>query len=102
MNKLRAHLLKHFNPEAVPDIDAIVEFHLTDDTHGIRISIGSGECRITDGEPTWTIYLQNEETALALLQSKTDPIQLFMEQKLASSGYIVATFRVLRAFMLGN
>ena len=99
MNTLRAHLLEHFNPAAVPDIDAVVEFQLIDDKRAFRVSISSGECSLTDREPTWTIYLCNEETALALVQTKADPIELFMQKKLASSGYIVATFRVLRAFM---
>ena len=99
MNKLRAQLLKHFNPTAVPDLDAVIEFQLIDDEVGIRLSIAAGECKFTDDEPTWIIYLHNEETALALLRAHVDPIELFMDKKLASSGYIVPTFRVLRAFM---
>ena len=99
MNRLRTHLLEHFDATAVADLDAVVEFELSESTERFKVEISAGSCLSSQKEPTWTIYLSDEETALNLLQMKADPIELFMQKKLASSGYIVTTFRVLRSFM---
>ena len=102
MNRLRSHLLEHFDPSTVADVDAVIAIELLECGSSINLEISAGACQISEKAPTWTIYLSDEETALALLQMQVDPIELFMQKKFASSGYIVTTFRVLRAFMLPN
>ena len=97
MEHLKQHLDRQYNPAPLSGMDATV-----------RLKIGSGSLTFhTDGgqltwceaEPDWTIILSSETTAHALFEGAANPIDLFMQGELRSTGYIVATFRVLQAFI---
>lgn len=105
MNELVNHLRKHFDPVDLAELDVVVDLLLTESQEIIRIKLVASSCEISEAKPssdqtpTWTIYLPNEATALSLFRSEANPVDFFMQKKLASSGYIVTTFRVLRAFV---
>ena len=104
MKELLNHLNEHFDSSGVLDLNAVIALDLRDSEVAIWIRLTEGACDVSTVNkadrqtPTWTIYIRDETTALALLRSEVNPVDLFMQKKLASSGYIVTTFRLLRAF----
>ena len=99
MKELQSHLLAGVDPTPIFDIDAVVAFSLRASQEEFCLHLSEGTCSLTDQRANWTIYFADEASALALFRGQVDPIQLFMQNALASSGYIVTTFRVLRAFI---
>jgi len=102
VQQLIALLTKGYNATAVGDIDLCCAIESESTGQWVLLQIDHGAMTLsTDSKDTaeFTIYFSDEETAVGFFTGQSNAVELFLESKLKSSGYIVTTFRVLHAFV---
>lgn len=97
MDPFKQHLTRQYNPAPLSGMDLTVCLHIGAE----RLTFHTDGAQLTwcDTQPDWTIMIHSTVSAQALFDGGVSPIDLFMQGQLRSTGYIVATFRVLQAFM---
>ena len=104
MQALITHITKLATNPSLEGLDVWVGINVNGKEIALRIAQGElvvhGPQLDVSADTEWTIYFDSETTALALLRGDANPIELFMSEKLRSSGYIVRTFEVIRALSL--
>ena len=96
---------KFFLPEAVPDLDAVIQYQLTGEEGGnYIISIKDDKCKVTEGiaeQPLVTVTADGRDFGDVLL-GRANGMQYFMMGKIKLAGDLNLAMKLTRFFKMSG